>query len=103
MDQQPLAGAVVVFAPEHGRSSIGMTDQQGVYILEFDAANKGALIGKHLVRVTKDREADLMNAGAGKRPPKAIPIRYNDKSVLVADVKAGQKNKIDFELTSSAK
>lgn len=102
LDKQPLPGAVVLFEPENGRNSIGMTDDQGVYRLEFDAAHKGALIGKHKVRLTKRaREADLMAPGAAKGPPKPIPSRYNDKTTLEAVVKAGEKNKINFDLTSN--
>ncbi len=102
LDKQPLPGAIVLFEPENGRNSIGMTDDQGVYRLEFDAAHKGALVGKHKVRLTKRaREADLMAPGGAKGPPKPIPSRYNDKTTLEAVVKAGEKNKINFDLTSN--
>lgn len=100
MDKQVLPGVVVMFMPDAGRSSVGLTDKNGVYTLEFDAANKGAVPGKHKVKIMKSMEADLASAAAKKGPPQPIPSRYNNQTTLETDVKAGEKNKINFDLTS---
>ena len=106
LDGKPAVGMAVIFTPDSTRSSTGLTDNAGNYTLEFDKGHKGAAIGKHKVQVTQRLEADpakLAAAGAaagGGGPPTMIPARYNDKSILEADVKAGE-NTFDFELTSA--
>jgi len=100
MDGAPAAGMSVVFEPENGRSSSGFTDKDGMYTLEFDTSHKGAMIGKHKVHMTKNIDADPAALAAAKGPPQPIPVRYNDKTILAADVKSGQ-NEFNFELTST--
>ncbi|HID21363.1 MAG TPA: hypothetical protein EYP14_03065 [Planctomycetaceae bacterium] len=95
MDGKPLAGVVVTFEPvDGGRASIGKTDDNGQYELGYDAENKGAVVGKHRVRITTPTEAPDPNF---KDP---IPAKYNSNTTLTEEVKPG-KNEINFELTSS--
>ncbi len=101
LDGGPAQGVVVIFMPDAGRMSTGITDQNGEYVLEFDPGHQGAMLGKHKVRMTKNAEAELMNGDFKAGPPQPIPARYNDETILDADVKAGE-NTFNFELTSTS-
>lgn len=109
MDGKPLAGVVVSFAPESGRTSSGVTDADGKYELTYAHGAKGAQVGKHSVHVSSqggERGGGDPNAekGASTAAKAAsfqgkIPARYDQKSILTASVAAG-KNTIDFKLES---
>jgi len=116
LDGQPVAKAIVTFAPlESGVASSGITNEDGTYTLTCPLG-RGAVVGKHRVYVrtqapgaasaaqTVDEDDPLYGHEmyASLRAPvfvDPIPARYNDKSELVREVKAG-KNVIDLELTS---
>jgi hypothetical protein len=107
LDGQPLAGAIVTFYPQEGRPSIGMTDSEGNYELGFTASEKGAVVGKHTVRITtgagEDREDESgededQEEGADFADP-TIPAKYNSKSELTREVTSGS-NEFDFDLQS---
>jgi len=110
LDGSPAPNIAVVFEPADGRSSTGMTDKDGNYTLDFDTSHKGAMIGMHKVRMTKNIDADpaaLAASGGAPQPgsppqgpPRPFPARYNDQTILEADVKAGD-NEFNFELTSN--
>lgn len=46
---QPVPSLMINFEPDNGRSSWGITDDSGKFILEYDAQTKGAVVGKHTV------------------------------------------------------
>jgi hypothetical protein len=49
---RPLAGAEVEFTPVGpGTSSVGFTNPQGAYELQYTLQKKGALIGEHKVQI----------------------------------------------------
>ena len=116
LDGQPVANALVTFVPVDGSiTSAGFTDANGIYRLGCHLG-EGAVIGQHRVSVRSQPSDQGGAAGASHDPdefayragpengsPKVfvdpIPARYNDKSELVREVKAG-KNVIDLELTS---
>jgi len=116
LDGKPVANAIVTFAPmDGGVASTGITDSDGTYRLGCHLG-EGALVGQHRVSVRSQPSDQGGAAGASHDPdefayragpengsPKVfvdpIPARYNDKSELVREVKAG-KNVIDLELTS---
>jgi hypothetical protein len=120
MDGQPLPNAVVTFVPvAGGRAAAGQTDANGQYTLVF-VGTTGALVGQHRVSVTtapkaqgsapsgKMTEEEYQKQAAGGTDPSAydkaqvvepIPERYNTKTELVKEVKAGQ-NTINLELAS---
>ena len=117
MDGEPLANALVTFTPEAGgRGSIGKTDAGGKYELAF-VDGKGALIGNHKVSVTTIKEAaavtemssdspEYANQGSSADYDKAetkepIPEKYNTKTELTFDVKAGS-NTYDIPLESGS-
>src|SRR4029077_9027873 len=45
----PVSRIEVNFDPENGRPSVGRTDADGNYTLDYDRERKGALIGTHKV------------------------------------------------------
>ena len=83
MDGRPLAGVTVSFEPlAGGRQSSGVTDEQGQYELVYLRDIKGAVVGKHRVRIGSDSRT---------APPKQrLPSRYNRKTTLEAEVKRGK-------------
>ena len=102
MDEKPLAGVMVVFSPEKGRSSMGTTDDAGNYELIYVGDTKGAKIGSHTISITTvQNDNSEEEGGAGAAPFKeTIPAKYNTKSTLTEEVKAGE-NVFDFQLTSN--
>jgi hypothetical protein len=59
---KPVANVQITFTPEEGRQSVGMTDSQGRFTLDYDRDTKGATVGKHKVAVM------LPPGGGGGRP-----------------------------------
>lgn len=105
MDGQPLAAVDVVFAPETGRPSMATTDAGGRYDLWYINRTMGAKVGRHKVFIrptdmpSDGVSADGSSGGAPAAPPPKIPSKYNKRSTLTAEVKAGS-NTIDFALES---
>jgi hypothetical protein len=110
LDGQPLVGVAVVFQPDNGRPSRGMTDAEGKYELIYIRQTKGAKVGPHRVEIAPSEEggveetegdADESPAAGSKPAAKSkVPVRYNSKSELNIEVKSGA-NKIDFDLKSN--
>jgi hypothetical protein len=93
LDGNPLPHVRVVFHPEEvaGRDSSGITDDNGEYVLKYIRDELGGAIGKNSVRISIQRTPDPNT--------ETLPLRYNQQTTLVADVKAGT-NEINFDLTS---
>jgi hypothetical protein len=102
LDGKPLENAAVYFEPARGRTSSGLTDKHGHYELSYTKEIKGAEVGGHTVRITREPTVDEMLA-QGTNPqakqPDPLPERYNVNSELKAEVKPGG-NTCNFELTS---
>lgn len=96
LDGQPLANVMVAFNPTQGRPSMGKTDETGKYELGYIRDSKGAVIGTHTVSITTPQEAPTPAGQTYKDP---IPAKYNSKTTLKEDVKAGD-NTINFDLDS---
>lgn len=104
LDGKPVPNAVVIFNPvaAGGSTSLGKTDAQGNYRLEFSQDKTGAMIGEHNVEITtKKIPPDEMpdDGEAVKTEYVPIPPKYRKPGELTAEVK-NQRNKIDFQLTS---
>ncbi|MCH5372923.1 MAG: carboxypeptidase-like regulatory domain-containing protein [Planctomycetes bacterium] len=94
MDGAPVEAASVAFTPEEGSQSFGVTDASGHYELYFAGDTKGAVTGKHTVRITTPSPSE-----DDPRQYVQIPARYNTETELTATVEKGS-NTIDFALKS---
>ena len=93
MDGEPLANAMVSFQPigkelNSGPGSTGKTNDRGEYALEVVGGGNGAVEGLHKV---------MIRSGDAKV---TIPAKYNVKTELRFEVKAGNNMNVDFKLKS---
>ena len=98
LDGKPLAGVTVTFNPQHGRSSMAVTDEQGRYELSYLWNVKGAKVGRHTVSIATSEDDDSGPRSAVAR--ERIPEHYNTKSTLIAEVQPGE-NTINIEPVSN--
>jgi hypothetical protein len=105
LNGQPLANAAVTFQPSEagkinpGPGSGAFTDSDGRYTLKLiGTETRGAVLGKHKVRITLSHKDD----SADDRPKrfKDLPARYNGRTKLEYEVRAGGTDSADFQLTS---
>jgi hypothetical protein len=106
MDGAPLKGVQVMFSPTQGRPATGVTNAEGKYKLRYVRETFGTKIGKNSVQIGATEGEDEPESGDDATPTKKkkggkvqIPARYNTKTELEADVKAGE-NVFDFKLES---
>jgi hypothetical protein len=99
-DGQPLANAAVMFEPDTGRPSYGMTSDTGEYTLRYRGQPWGAIAGRHRVRITTE---GLVKDSPDDPTPTVVkeklPPKYHSATALTAEVKPGD-NVIDFDLTA---
>ncbi len=96
MDGQPLANVTVASSPAQGRPSSAKTDTEGNYELGYIGDAKGAVIGAHTVSISTPQDAPTPPGTTYKDP---VPAKYNTKTTLKEEVKAGD-NTINFDLES---
>lgn len=104
MDGKPLPGAKVIFNPKEGRPSVGTTDREGKYELDYTADIQGAKIGSHTIRIVTAEEEipgkeGVIDEKSNSYDQEKIPAKYNVKSTLREEVAPGE-NTLDFALTS---
>ena len=65
VDGKPFPNAYVMFQPvaspgndSPGRGSMAVTDGDGKFTLRYDGGSPGAVVGKHMVRITTRQEID---------------------------------------------
>ncbi len=109
VDGQPGTDLQVVFEPQIkeegdktsvkvGAGSIGLTDATGHYELKYQGAGtKGAVIGKHVVRITRMTGGGPAG-GATAVASAPIPETYNSATTLSAEVATGKNPPKDFEI-----
>jgi hypothetical protein len=97
LDGKPLPNVWVGFAPTTGRSSMGLTDKDGHYKLDYLYDTPGAKVGQHTVTITTPQEDE--SGGLVPNFKELVPAQYNTKTTLTAVVESGE-NKIDFQLTT---
>jgi hypothetical protein len=99
---QPLANALITFAPADGSPSFGRTDADGSYNLIWSSQRgrsiEGAQIGEHTVTITTFQPGDPTAKPARADVPEKVPYKYREEGGFPkATVKAGA-NVIDFTL-----
>ncbi len=102
--QQPVAEADVAFIPENGRPAYGRTDAQGRFELTTLAPADGAMLGAHIVTVTKSvQKGAASDSNPYVQYESLLPVRYSrpQESPLKAEVVAGEANDFSFALTDS--
>lgn len=117
LDGKPYGKAVVSFQPigtkenpTPGRGSSAYTDENGRYVLMSDGSTKGAVVGKHIVRIMTrgndnvtidpDKGSSSDDTSKQKRAVDPIPPEWHSKSTKEFDVPAGGTDKADFDITS---
>jgi hypothetical protein len=115
---EPLKGVQVMFQPQAakgidagGVGSFARTDDNGQYTLEAATPypTKGALVGKHTVRIAfptagteASEDSDAASPAGKKGAPRpgvqAIPAKYNIDSILTFEVPPGGTSSADFKL-----
>jgi hypothetical protein len=110
LDGQPLDGGSISFSPaDPGQAnsvSVGARIAAGSYSMR---RADGPTPGKYRVAILGDEEATApptdeapgpMPKRSARQPVKEskVPGKYNTKSTLTADVKAGESNTFDFDL-----
>ena len=117
---QPVVGASVTFStPKSPRTGVGVTDNKGEFTIGTFGANDGAVLGDHVVMVTKRQgNAEQMKPedymknmtgvpGSNSKPAipgsdvkNELPGNYAtaEKTPLKAKVEAGAKNEFKFDL-----
>jgi hypothetical protein len=100
LDGKPLPEANVEFQPvdPNGSPSFGFTDRDGEYELGYSLDRKGAVLGKHLVRIYTYRYKTSPE-GVPVEVPERLPPPYHEESQMYREVKRGSQ-RIDFQLTS---
>ena len=107
LDGQPLPKASVRFVPENASPSIGITDDQGRYELQYSSSRDGAIVGMHTVSISTHRNAGEDDDG-NRTPavPEKVAVEYNAKAAENPDMKREVKpgsNDINFELKSGGR
>jgi hypothetical protein len=107
---QPGADLQVVFEPQAkgtkkadsqvGAASTGQTDASGAYELSYQGGTKGAVVGKHTVRVSNISGGGPAGGEAAVAPTVLIPEKFNTESEETREVKPGD-NTIDIEIQTA--
>jgi hypothetical protein len=120
LDGQPYGKAVVSFQPigtadnpNPGRGSSAYTDENGRFVLVCDGKIKGAVVGKHRVRIMTrgndvvgqapegaSPEGGSSDAAPASRNLDPIPAEWNSLSTVEFDVPSGGTDKANFEIKS---
>jgi hypothetical protein len=95
LDGAPLKRASVMFHPEGGRPSYGVTNEQGHYVLEYTATQLGAEVGKCRVSISTASQ----NEDGSQATKELVPQRYFKEAPIEVQVEA-KNNTIDIPLTS---
>ncbi|MDB5339490.1 MAG: hypothetical protein JWN70_5109 [Planctomycetaceae bacterium] len=92
LNGEPLADAIVEFQPDGKSPSVGTTDEDGNFQLQFSKNRWGAVVGSHRVKIDHD-----VDGREGRASLVRIPPRYNVKSELQREVVSGS-NSFEFDL-----
>ncbi len=101
VDGQPLESGLINFRPTAGMqaNSSGGAIHDGVFKLPAD---NGLKPGKYIVTIQAFRETgEMIDDPQLGRIARQAPVRFKESDTLEATVTVGQKNRFDFELTST--
>ena len=102
LDGAPISGANISFYPlSGGRSASAVSDDQGMYTLQYNATTPGAKVGENEVTISTLSEPLLDDNGKKIDPgrPEEIPAKYASEKLKVT-VEPGE-NTINLTLTST--
>jgi hypothetical protein len=101
LDGEPLPSGYVVVPTARGRMASGRIQPDGTFVLSTYDEGDGAQVGMHPVIVNELPPDEFSPAPAEVRVP--IPTRYTSAgtSGLTIDVKPGEDNYLELNLTSS--
>lgn len=117
LDGKPYGKAAVSFQPKGtpdnpnpGRGSSAYTDENGRFVL-FSDENDGAVIGKHLVRITtRGREMEGPSPEGGSpdgapvsRPIEPIPAEWHSESQKEFEVPPKGTDQANFDIVGKKK
>lgn len=114
---KPYKNAVVSFQPvstagnqEPGRGSSGVTDEQGRFTLKGHDGRPGAVVGKHIIRITTQSDSGVNydpnlgspdgdpRAASVKPPVEPIPPSWNADSKVEFEVPPGGTDQANFNI-----
>jgi len=99
LDGAPLERASVLFLPDEGRPSFGVTDSEGRYALIYSKDENGAEVGPCTVQVTTRMGPAGSNDDDAPLAPEKVPRRYAKEPVKVSVLP--ESNTIDVKLTTN--
>jgi hypothetical protein len=115
LDGQPYGKAVVSFQPigspenpNPGRGSSAYTDENGRFVLMYDDGRKGAIVGRHRVRImTRGNDVIVVDPETGSEDEAPanqvidpIPAEWNALSTKEFEVPPGGTDQANFDITS---
>jgi hypothetical protein len=123
LDGKPHPNAFVSFQPisnkdnpNPGKGSMGLTDKDGRFVLQWEAGKDGALVGEHRVRIytgskDKGQTEDYSQTGTpdGIIQPKGvkpemeldpIPLEWHEKSEKTFTVPPGGTDQANFDIVT---
>lgn len=98
---QPLKSGLITFIPDGAQSPAGGAPiVDGQYEI---AATRGLLAGKYKVSISAPTGGAAVKEGeapgvSGKETRETLPARYNTRTELIAEIKAGAANEFPFAL-----
>lgn len=98
----PMAGAIVEFFPETGRTSVGQTDAGGEFVMRY-GDDEGVIIGKCRVQITPGMAVPDVEEGSDQVAP---PMQGPPEVIIVSDSIVIQDNELNtfaFELSDFRK
>lgn len=108
LDGEPVPNALVGFEPvakpgsgKMGPGSFARTNDQGIFELVSIDKRKGAVVGKHRVRISTFEAETGPNGETIVLFKETLPARYHNRSALSFDVPPEGTDQANFELTRS--
>src|SRR6185369_11767878 len=101
-----------------GKGSVGQTDENGRFTLQYDGKKPGAVVGKHVVRITtapgkgskQPVDTSLGSPDSGELPKGTkdlefdpIPVEWNEKSTKSFEVTAAGTDQANFTIETKRK